>query len=422
MTRRSGPAPIILNSQSGFTLLELLLVIGVTAVMFLGIMQITRSWMQAEIAGKAGQHMQRVTTAVREYVEANGVGPLAETADAINGGAAGWADLRAKLEQENLLNAGVLQSPLGVPLQISFSKNGSVSHTVIFATAPLPYDRVMDAAKQTGNSGGFLSVLPDANNAYGGYGQWRVAATQLYPASAGVFPCIPTARGQSCFLSLISHTDEELCGLYLYRNPTSASCGGNAMATDLRMNNNNISNANEVQTANMTVNQDANLGQMAVAGTTTLNGQTAMSGGLDITGGDMTVNGDATFTNNVTASNTLRALKLDVATIDAERIETTNLDTDQMNVAGKLAVDENMSVNGDVTIKGTGIYASEINAGQVNAGDGQIRVGTVDVQNNMNINGNVAISGGTVSTDQLVIKKCTRIDIGSGASKNYGDC
>ena len=402
------------DHQGGFTLLELLLVIGLLAVLFLGITKITNSWMNAEIASGAGQHMQRVTKSVEEFVGGNW-STLTETADALSGTGT-WANLRTKLNDEGLLNNNQLVSPLGAPLRIAFSRVGGLSRVVIYTTTTLPYERVAEAARQSGNSGGTISRFPNATNAYGGYGQWRLPVTQLLPASAGAFPCTPTNNAQSCFVSVISFSNTTLCGLYLYRNTTSCT-DGTTMAADLNMNNRNITNANTVTTRTMEVTENANLANMNVAGTTRLNGQTMMTNGLNVTGGTMNINGEANFSQDITANNTLRAQNLSVSTIEAERIETTNMDVDAMRVNGRLAVDDSVAVNGDVTVAGGGIYAAEINAGRINAGTGQINVGAVDVQNTMNITGNLSVVGGTVLTDQMVVTKCSRVQ-----GQQFGNC
>lgn len=406
------------SSENGFTLLELLLVIGVTAVMFIGIVKISTGWMNNEVSTNAGQHMQRVNTAVHSYMEANWAAPLTETTDAVNGGASGWEGLRTKLEQEGLLTGGQLVSPLGSPMRITFFRTGTIARAIIFTTTPLPFERVLEAAQQTGNTGGTLAVRPDVNSAYGAYGQWRVPSTQLYPATAGAFPCVPS-NTNSCFISLVSQSTGTLCGLYLYRVPAETGCLGNTMMTDLNMNNRNITNANQVNTTTTNVAGNANMNNMNVAGTTTLNGPTTISNTMTV-GGTMTVSGDANFNGEVTMTGggQLVANRIAVNTIEAERIEATKLQADEIDVSGTLGVAQDLTVNGNMTVNGTnGIYAASVNTGLVQAGNGVVSVGSVDIQNTMTVTGNMTVSGGGVFTDHMAIMRCTVIQ-----GRTYGSC
>lgn len=410
------PAP---SSQSGFTLLEILLVVAISAVLFVGIMGLTRDWANSQAANSAGQHLQRVTTAVQGYVEANWAN-LAETTDAVNGGAAGWGELRNKLNQEGLLTNGALQSPMGTPLQISYVRTGGESRAVIFGTQTLPYPRVIEAARQSGSYGGTRSTFPDANTAVGAFGQWRVAANQLFPG--GNFPCVPNGN-DACLVSVVTYDDTVLCGMYLYRNATGC-IGGNSMSTNLDMQDNNITNARDINTVTMTASDQATTGNLTVNGTSLLNGQTTMNSGLDVTGGPVNVNGDASFSNNVqmTGNANLRVLTLDANTVETDRIETTNLQAENMSVNGAMVVDQDVTMNGNLTVNGTGeILAGTLNAGQINANNGSIQVKTAEVQNSMNITGDVKITNGVVSTEQLTITKCTKIDV-NGVTKPYGNC
>lgn len=412
------------SSQSGFSLLEILLVIGVTSVMFLGIMQITTSWVNSEISSGAGQHMQRVTNTVQNYIEANWEN-LTETTDAVNGGAAGWDELKTQLEEEGLIVNNQLRSPLGVDLQISFTKSGGMSRAIIFSTTPVPYTRANEAARQVGNSGGTLSFFPNANFAFGAFGQWRIPVTQLYPATAGAFPCTPN-QGNSCLVAMVGFSDATLCGTYLYRASIADCPDGNRMATDLNMNNRDINNSQNILAENLNVSDTATLGNTTVAGNTNLNGPATMNNGLNIAGGGMSVTGDANFSGNVqmAGGGNLRALTLDVNTIEAERIEATNLRAENVNVNGSLAVDNTVTVNGDIRVNGAGseIFAGAVNAGQFTAGSGEIQVGTMNVQNTMQISGQVELTGGAISADRVVITRCTTIRDAGGELRTYGSC
>ena len=59
------------SRQSGFTLLELLLVVGVAAILMLGAAQMVRSWATTQSAKGAGTQLQNLTSTVNDFVTAN---------------------------------------------------------------------------------------------------------------------------------------------------------------------------------------------------------------------------------------------------------------------------------------------------------------------------------------------------------------
>ena len=187
------------SSQSGFTLLELLLVLGVAAIILVGITQITRSWVDSESASSAGQQLARVSQITQKFVESN-FGTLPATNDALaEPPGSPWEDLKTTLSQEGMLNGGVLRSTFNVPMRISYVVDISVTPAVyrasIYTTTNLPNKRVLQAARQAGNNGGTVTVMPttpsSANFANGAFGQWQIAVNQLSPS--GFFP-VPAPR------------------------------------------------------------------------------------------------------------------------------------------------------------------------------------------------------------------------------------
>jgi type II secretory pathway pseudopilin PulG len=417
------------HREGGFTLLELLLVIGVAAIMFLGISKITTGWVDSEVSNGAGQHMQRVSTIVQNYIEANW-STLPQTADAMND--PGWTGLKSALDQEGLLTSGILQSPLNAVLKISFVVDSStppntVYRTTIYATKVLPYKRVIEAARTSGNTGGIISSFPDANNAYGAFGQWKVPKGNLLPGGAAL-PCVPSSEF-ACLVAVISYSQQSLCGPFLYREDvqTSNICpGGNTMTTDLDMASHDIKNAKNVDMQNLTVNQTANLGTTNVTGASTLNGPVTAAGGMNITGGGMTVSGDANFSNDVTMnSGNLNATNVNANSIQAPQVQTNDLDAQNLTMNnGTLAVDNDVTVNGNVNlVGGGGIYAGSVSTGNITAGGGTVLAGTMTVNNTMQINGQVNVnSSNTIAVDKLVDTQCLQVRKPDGTYQPYGTC
>jgi prepilin-type N-terminal cleavage/methylation domain-containing protein len=412
-------------SQSGFTLLELLLVMGVAAMLLMGVIKITSSWVQGEISAGGGQQLQRVAIITQKYIEANWSDPaLTATTDALNAGGK-WADLKSTLEREGLLNAsGELRSTLNVPLRISYSIDTTGPRTIyrgiVFTVDPVFAKRALDSARQAGTFGGTLALFPNAANAFGAFGQWTLPVGKLTGMT-----CTPAAD-KSCLIALISHSVDTLCGSFLYRNDvetTSECVGGNTMNTDLLMNNNNITNAGTINTQNINVNGNTNLGVTNVGGVATFNQKVMANGGVDVNNG-MTVSGQANFSGNVTmASGTLNVTDLNASTIQSSRIEANNLNIANMTVTnGSMAIEGDIGISGDVTVAGGGaeIIASTLGTGSIDT-YGTIQVGKVDVQNVLEVNGQLDVVSGTVIADHLVARKCVQIRNG-GTYDDYGNC
>jgi prepilin-type N-terminal cleavage/methylation domain-containing protein len=425
------------SREDGFTLLELLLVIGVASVLFLGIIKITTGWVDNEVADGAGQQLQRVSAIVQSYVEANwnNADPtltLTPTDDAIHSTDLPWASLKSELDQEGLLNNGELRTPLNAPLKVAYiidaSSGNKIYRATIYATQALPYKRVIEAARESGNTGGIINTFPDSTSAFGAFGQWKVPVAKLLPS--GSAPCTPNS-GNACLVAMISYNQQTLCGPFLYRSDveTGGLCaGGNTMTTDLNMNTNNITDAGNIAAQSLTVNGNADLAAATVSGNTTLQGPVTASNGMNITAGGMTVIGDSTFSNDVTmGGGSLTATDLTANTVQAATIATNALNADNMTMTGTnatLSVDNSITVNGNVSVAGSNaeILATTVNAGQINAGGGEVRVGSMEIDNTLNIKGQVNVTGGAIAVNQLVANHCVQILKTDGTYESHGTC
>lgn len=417
------------SQEHGFSLLELLLVIGVLGIVILGVTRITQSWIDGETANNAGQHLARVTGYVQKFVDARGL-ELPSSSDVIaSGQVAGspWEDLYNSLDQEGLISAdGALRSPSGVELIITYIADPATKtyRASIISLDNLPNRRALQIARHVGTTGGTVAAMasnPSAiDQATGAFGQWSIDVANLVPGGAAAFPCDRTTE-RGCLVSIVNYTEDELCGSYLYRHATACP-DGNTMYTDLNMNNQTIQNAAHIDTADLYVSDLANLGNTTVSGPANFNGPTVVAGGLTVNSG-MTVTGDANFANNVnmTGGGTLNVTHLNAHDIRTPSISTNNLDAQDMNVSGAVAVHDNVTVSGNVVVQSTdpsnpsGIYASTVNASTLNATGGQITTGMMNVQNTMTVTGGLQITGTTspqrtLVTDRLVADDCVRIN------------
>ncbi len=411
MTRRPTP-------ESGFTLLELMLVVGISALLLLGVTRLTQSWIDAERATGAGTHLSRVSHVVQRYVEARWA-ILPPTNDALTAGGE-WAALGDILRDEGLLTAGVLRSPLNTPLRISYNNAGGIYRATIFATQNIPNNMVLRTARQAGNFGGSVTSVGDVNTARGAFGQWAVPI-----ANIGGFNCPVTPRS-GCLVALISYTEDLLTGPYLYRedlgNPDL-----NTMFTDLLMNGRNINGAGNIAASELNVATLANLGDTNVAGTATFNGPATANAGMTVNAG-MDVSGDSNFSGNLTVnSGTVNTVALNATTVQAPTFRTNQFDAQNLTVGsvggGNLVVNDAINVNSNVTASGE-VYTNTLNAGQINMNNGTLTTGRMDVRNTLEINGTVNITSGTVIVDRLVADRCVEIHDSSnpGNYNDYGNC
>jgi prepilin-type N-terminal cleavage/methylation domain-containing protein len=413
------------HDERGFTMLELLLVTGISAIMMLGITQLTQSWVETELATGGGQHMQRTTVAVQKFVETRW-NELTPTNDAVLVGTttptSPWADLVVTLQNEGLINAaGRLDNPLGFELQITYNQvavGTQIFHQAyVFSKTNALNKRVTAAARQAGNLGGTVTSFPDQNNAVGSFGQWVIPRNTIM--ASGPFPCAVTdTRG--CLVSAISYSEETLRGPYLYRI-NMGDIDLNTMYTDLFMDNNDVVDANNIGTDNLNISNVANLGPTNVNGATTLGGPATINEGLTVNNG-MNVTGDASFANNVTVNNgTVNTNQLNATTVQAPTLRTGTLSAQNMTVNGGMIVDDTISINGNVvmTRPNAEIFAGSINAGQINARNGALTVGRVDVTNAMDITGSIDVTG-TIVGSRLVADQCIQINDPANGNPEYG--
>lgn len=422
------------RGQDGFTLLELLLTLGISAMLFVGISQITRSWINNEVADNAGQQMQEINGIVEKYVRTKwnaGTGtPLNESADIIadalaNGPSSPWHGLLRELQQANLITTGnELRSSLGPRLNIAYTIDNSdpaepIYRTAVFTTKTLPNQTVTNAARYTGANGGTITAFPSTADAVGIFGQWTVPVASLIPAGGGVFPCV-ASQTEGCLVALTTYDNATLCGPFLYRNATTDCVDGTTMQTPLNMNGQNIINANNIETDNLMVNQVADLGTTNVSGPATFNGVTTMQQRLSANNG-VNVIGDTNVTGNLSAtSGTVNAGQINATTIEAPVVNATNLNAQNLAVNnGDLTVSGNMNVNGNIN-SGSEVVAGTINAATINAGNGPMTVGSMNVNGPMTISGTVDMSSTTINATQLIADDCVKIRSGPGTYTNYG--
>lgn len=321
------------TTQSGFTLFEVLLVIGIAALLILGVAQIARNWANMDAAKGAGQHLQAVAAITEKFMADNM--PALSTAttpiqDVLLETGLPWTNLQTALSDAGLYTpADGVRSPLGVALKIGFQRETVSPDTfyrlIIYSTTPIANQKLLAAARQGGPFAGVWMNFPTAAEARGAFGQWRLANSIVAGGTLPLISATPTTT-QGYLVTLIERTDKRAAGTYLYREAVSGVPEANQMATDLDMNGNDITNADTINATNMNV-----------TGTSTAV--------------DMNVTGTSNFANNVT--------------------------TDDMNVGGALTVGGASTFNAPLTVNGP-----------VDLGGNSLSAGTVQSANCMQVGGN----------------------------------
>lgn len=341
---------IISPSQYGFTLLELLLVVGVAAILMLGAAQMVRSWANTQSAKAAGNQLQNIASITESFVADNWGMPLERIADiSMTGGE--WQGLLDRLAESGLYDvaAGEISSPAGTKLKIAFQEEGTspnrVFRTIIYSTEPIPNNRVLAAARNGGPTAGVWTRFPDSVNARGAYNQWSKDVAFLTTPTGGAAALIstPPSATEGYLVSMSELNESQAIGPYLYRTDMG-SADLNTMGADLDMGGNDITGLNNLSAETMTVSDTANFNNMNVTGNTQFPNGMTVEGTL-ISTGSMTVGGDMNLTSPMTVAGTVNAASLNVGTLQATQVEAASIDTPSLTVNnGNLTIDGNMDL------------------------------------------------------------------------------
>ncbi len=322
------------SRQSGFTLLELLLVVGVAAILMLGAAQMVRSWATTQSAKGAGTQLQNLTSTVNDFVTANWTSLTQATDNIMND--SDWTDLQTKLIEGGMIdpNTGQILSPIGTPLQIAFQidtadPTNRIFRTIIFSTRTLPNAKIVAAARQGGAYAGTWAKFPDDVNIHGAYGQWRKNPSILTSAPIGLAP--PT-QTEGYLVSVLEIEEAQAVGPYLYRDAIPNEPGANSMGADLDMDGNDITGLNSLETGILTVTDTANFN-------------------------NMTVTGDSQFPNGMNVQGQLNTQDLNVGTLTAGQIAASAISS------GLLTINNgNLIVDGDLDLTTGNLTAAGLNA------------------------------------------------------------
>lgn len=386
------------QKESGFTLLELLLVIGLTTSLIIGFGRLSTIWANQQIAELSGIHMARVTDTVENYIR---------TERPAAGG-----DITADIAA-NLPTGMTMRSPLRRDVAVELRVAGNEYQAVIYTDGDvIVHDKLMQSARAAGSAGGYVTnITSPANIAESAFGLWT---TDLTADFAGLAPTVNNDGGQ--LVSYLSFSLEEVFGAYLYREDMG-DADLNTMFTDLNMNGYAIRSAASVEANDMDVYNTATIGQLQVDGDTTFAGSVDISDTLDV-GDQMVVDGDLTVANGdvLIEGGDINAAGVNVDTLNASIINAPDIAATSITINGADSVlTTDISISGEVFIDGE-VQANTLNANQLTATN--VDTNQMTVNDNITIDGNAEITGSAVM-DVIAVDDCFTIDP-DGLDERYG--
>ena len=434
-------------SQSGFSLLELLLTVGVLSILFASGASVFDKWQKDTVDRKVAREMQELQNAAERYVGLNinvVRAALPTVGDSVE---IPLDDLRTGAflpPAYSGLNSYRQSMRVFVRYDSATSSRGdvfeviTVSDNVGGGNNRVADRRLFNAATSGQRSVGIISNVAISatccnGNIQSAYGGWSIPLANIpaYTTTPGVDGGYMAAYGRV-------FTDELLTGNYLYRFDVPDIPNGNRMEVDLDITSNDIENAGAIVadhvtgtsatvrgdafsrlpgTYNLMADDDLTANTMAVSW-----GGNEQKGNLSVegtgTGTAFTVNGSVTVLNAATGAGNVAADNLDTnaATVSGES-NFSFVDNTGSNATGGIiyvnaaTYDQSLSIANDLQARTIENFDSTASASLVSGNivsAGTINVaGDVQADNNMNIQG-VATAGnngpgGILGTSRVTI-------------------
>lgn len=394
---KNNNSAINIKHSGGFTLLELLLVVGLSATLIISFGRLSTLWANRELAELSGAHMNQITEVVESYIRTER--PAA--------GGDVTADITA-----NLPTGLTMTNPLRRDVSVQLRVTGSEYQAVIYTDgAIIPHSRLLPAARAAGAAGGLVNNLTTAGNiAESAFGLWT---TDLAANFGGLAPTVTNDGGQ--LVSYLSFSIEEVFGAYLYRE-NLGDPDLNTMFTDLNMNGNAIRAASEVETNDLDVYNTATVDSLAVVGDTTFNGSVNITGAMGVAD-QLSVTNDVVVSNGnvVVSTGDIDAQSMTVNTVEAAVINAPDISATGITVDANTTLTSDLTVTGLVDIDGE-IQANTLNANTLDVQD--VTTNQMTVNNSVTVNGNAEITGSAI-IDVLAVDDCVTIQPG-GLNEEYG--
>ncbi|TLX17260.1 hypothetical protein [Rhizobium sp. MHM7A] len=357
LTRNSYRGKYLHKRNRGFSLLEIVLVLGIAALMSVLIMTTWQQSAERIRAKGVADKLQIVTEAAKSYVKANAAElqavaptsgalyiPVAKTSATGPIPSGPTAKLKGLQEGSFLPLSFIDTNAFGQNTALLVKKNASgdglEALVTTFGGRAMPDDMLGHASNSMGAIGGYVPTryvnAADSGMVVGNYGGWRTAASTWGAAS--------TRPAAGHLATTLAFDDTALLADYLYRDDIGIPVA-NQMKTDIDMDNNNIEKADKIiagssgtvevvgniratidiyarsayLTDNLSVGKNATVGgTLGVGGAVTAGGNiTTTAGDITASRGNLNVTGSGASSPNtgVATVNNLKATYLDTSAI-----------------------------------------------------------------------------------------------------------
>lgn len=437
------------HSQKGFSLLELLLSIGVVVTLFVTVSVVFDDWFKDSIDRKAAREIQRLHDAASEYVELNidtiitndipNVGDVDEIAiaDLIAQGflPAGYGAINSYRQNMRVFVRNLAQNTI----------NGDAVEVISLSDGnQIEDNRLFSAASNAEPSIGIISNLNINATCCNGNiqsisGSWSIPLTAAYFGGA-VFPTLPTPNANGGYIAAynIVSSSNLLTSNYLYRNNVPTDPDLNKMETNLILSNTDITNAGYIVSDSTDVTGNVDFSGLEPNGTTASAYVLAVRDNLTI-GQDLNVidNGDP-LKGNVTIEgdegvgidfNVTGVMNVNTNAGVGGNVAANIIDTDNISIANSaqfgLLNNNNASLvagniyttNAEFTNSVTADVLQVINSANINAVDSDTAVtGTTFVTNPGGLSvpptidvGNNMTSASTINTNNINVNTTANI-------------
>jgi prepilin-type N-terminal cleavage/methylation domain-containing protein len=395
--------------QSGFTLLEMLLTVGIVGLTIVGVAAITTDLSKQRVAQSAGQQMSRIAELTEDTMLRTYEVTMAGAADTLSNASSGGNDFKstaiAVLENNsfpiNKSNFLIANSPVDVIYGLvgTGSNNLMMMRIIVVLKKPLPLSQAAKVARAVGGRGGLIrSEFPGVIKS--AFGNWEYPISSDLSGLLAAYSAPPSGEAYVFAYSAFSQSDKRGPYLSIY----GGSQGENVMHTDIMMNGNSIVGAKDIDVGTLSATRAARFDQLAVNGKANFQGSVdanntmEVKGDLSVTEGNMSVtNGDLQVPGGQITAKGLRA-----DTLEAEDLTTKDVYAENLNVkGGDTLITSNVTVSGGATLDITGpLKATVVDAGSITTDT--MKTENLAVKDSTTLGGETTIKN-TANIDQLIL-------------------
>ncbi len=409
----------MMSSQRGFTLLEMLLAVGVIGALMVMVSRVSTEIINQRVAQTAGQQLAAISQISEDVVLRSADGLWPNTSELVTGKSGLGQNIYTTLANNNyVLDGGLLVANSKVEVMYGMSVAGatgpSLVRVITVLKKPYPLAQAVKIARAAGSRGAL--IRPDVPGVISGaFNNWRytmASAVSQGLTNAGLAPIGP---GEAYVLSYRTLSQSDVLGPYLNKYGTG---GRNVMFNDLLMNGNSIIAAKDIDVGTMSATKAARFDQLAVNGDASFQGgidagdNVTVKGNLNVSQGDLNVtNGDLKVPGGNVSAKGLRADTLDANDLTTKDITTKTLRVD----GGDTLITSNLAVSGGSSLDITGpLKATVVDAETITTKT--MKTSSMSVKENATLAGETTINN-TAKIDQLVLDGCMVLD-----NAKYGTC